>query len=104
MSKLQITISLIYFFAVVACIPLAFDFDGAIDTTWTFVLILLTLPFSLVSILFAWSLIHGAGLEFFTFMYLLFAGINVVWVNKIINHSRKGKMAEANRDDYTDSR
>ena len=66
----------IYMLAVVVCIFLAFDFEGAIDTLWTGVLILLTLPWSLVSILFAWALIHGAGLEFFAIIYLLFASIN----------------------------
>jgi hypothetical protein len=103
MSKSQITCSLIYFLAVVACIQLAFDYKGAIDTTWTFVLVLLTLPCSLISIIFAWSLIHGAGLEFFTYMYLLFAGINVVWVNTIINYSRKSKKADADRNDLSDA-
>jgi hypothetical protein len=66
----------IYLIAVVVCIFLAFDFDGRIDTAWTLVLIGLTLPWSLISIVFAWALIHGAGLEVFTFMYLVFAGLN----------------------------
>jgi len=62
--------------AVVVCIFLAFDFAGDINLAWTFALIGLTLPWSLVSIPFGWALIHGAGLGFFTFMYLAFAGLN----------------------------
>jgi len=60
----------IYLLAVVVCISLAFDFAGATNPDWTLVLIGLTLPWSLVSIIFAWGLLHGAGLEFFTFLYL----------------------------------
>ncbi len=66
----------IYMLAVFVCIFLAFDFEGAINTLWTGALIVLTLPWSLVSILFAWALIHGAGLEFFAVIYLLFASFN----------------------------
>ena len=74
--RFPIILTLLYVAAVLVCIPLAFDFKGAIDTTWTLVLIVLTLPWSIVSIFFAWSLIHGAGLGFLTFMYLAFACIN----------------------------
>jgi hypothetical protein len=66
----------IYLLAVVVCVFLAFDFAGAINFNWTLVLIALTLPWSMVSVIFVWGLIHGAGLEFFTFMYLTFAGLN----------------------------
>ena len=65
-----------YFVAIIICIALAFDFAGAINPFWTLVLIGLTLPWSLVSVLFAWALIHGAGLEFFTMLFLIFAGLN----------------------------
>lgn len=75
-TRFPIVLSALYLLTVIVCIPLAFDFKGAIDFDWTLVLIGLTLPWSLVSVVFAWSLIHGAGLEFFTFMYLLFAGLN----------------------------
>ena len=66
----------VYMIVVISCIPLAFDYIGRIDTTWLLVLIVLTLPWSLVSVLFAWSLFHGAGLEFFTVMYVVFGVIN----------------------------
>jgi hypothetical protein len=66
----------IYLLAVVVCIFLAFDFDGSTNLNWTLVLIGLTLPWSLISIFFAWSLLHGAALEFFTVIYLAFAGLN----------------------------
>jgi hypothetical protein len=42
---------------------MAFDFKGAINTTWTLVLILLTLPWSLVSIIFAWALIQTSNTQ-----------------------------------------
>ena len=77
-TRFPIIITALYLLTVFACIPLAFDFAGAINFNWTLVLIGLTLPWSLVSILFAWSLIHGAGLEFFTVMYLVFAGLNAI--------------------------
>jgi hypothetical protein len=75
-AKLPFLIIILYLGAVVLSISLAFDYEGAINTEWTLVLIALTLPWSLVSVIFAWSLIHGAGLEFFTVMYLVFAGVN----------------------------
>jgi hypothetical protein len=94
LSKAQLTVSAIYLVAVIACIPMAFDFSGSIDWAWTLVLIVLTLPCSLVSILFAWGLVHGAGLEFFSLVYLTLATLNVVWVNAIINWSRRNRIAE----------
>ena len=74
--KIPIIIIAIYLLMVIACILLAFNFAGDINPGWTLLLIGLTLPWSLISILFTWALIHGAGLEFFTFMYLVFAGLN----------------------------
>jgi len=102
-SKPQLIASYVYLLVVIVCLTLAFDFDGSVDTTWTLVLILLTLPCSLISILFAWALIHGAGLEFFTLMYLVFAGLNVLGVNAIINYSRKNRIAEANEHKKNES-
>ena len=81
MSKVRVSTSVAYLLLVVICIFLAFDFDGAIDLLWTLVLITLTLPGSLISILFTWSLIHGAGLGFFAFIYLVSAIFNVIVVN-----------------------
>jgi hypothetical protein len=94
LSNTQLAVSSIYLLAVIACIPMAFDFAGSINLVWTLVLIVLTLPCSLVSILFAWGLIHGAGLEFFSLMYVTLAILNVLWVNAIVNWSRKNRMAE----------
>jgi len=74
--KFPLVVIAIYLLAVVVCIFLAFDFAGAINLKWELALIGLTLPWSLASIVFAWALIHGAGLEFFAFMYLAFAGLN----------------------------
>lgn len=55
---------------------MAFDFTGRINSDWVLVLIGLTLPWSIVSVFFMWSLFHGAGLGFFTVLYLVFGGIN----------------------------
>ena len=65
-----------YTLVVLVLVLLAFDFEGRIRLGWTGVLILATLPWSVVSILFAWALIHGAGLGFFTLVYLTFGAIN----------------------------
>ena len=65
-----------YLLAVFLSILKAFNFAGSINSDWTEVVIGLTLPWSLVSVVFAWSLIHGANLEFFASMYMVFAGLN----------------------------
>lgn len=75
-SKFLFILPVIYLLAVIVCVLLAFDFTGRINSEWVLVLIGLTLPWSIVSVFFMWALIHGAGLEFFTVMYLVFAGIN----------------------------
>ena len=82
-SKLLFIVPVTYVLAVIGCVLLAFDYTGRIDSGWVLVLICLTLPWSIVSVLFVWSLIHGAGLEFFTVMYLLFAGINAFILYRI---------------------
>ena len=75
-SKFPFILPVIYLLAVIVCVLLAFDFTGRINSEWVLALIGLTLPWSVVSVFFMWSLVHGAGLEFFTVMYLVFAGIN----------------------------
>ena len=75
-SKVLFILPLVYLLAVIVSIVLAFDYSGSIDSDWVLVLLGLTLPWSIVSVFFVWSLIHGAGLEFFTVMFLVFAGIN----------------------------
>ena len=40
------------------------------DGDWLLVLVALTLPWSLISVVFIWSLVHGASLWFFWFVYL----------------------------------
>jgi hypothetical protein len=81
-SLLLYILPAIYLIAVIVCIGLAFDYSGQIDSDWILVLLGLTLPWSIVSVLFMWALFHGAGLEFFTVVYLLFAGINAVILNR----------------------
>ena len=75
-SQFPVVVVLLYLFAVGICLFIGFDFEGAIKPFWTLGLIILTLPWSIVSIIFSWALIHGAGLKFFAVMYLVFAGIN----------------------------
>jgi hypothetical protein len=61
------TITLVYGAAVVFC---AIRVLGYSDSDWLLILIALTLPWSLLSVLFIWSLIHGAMLGFFWLLYL----------------------------------
>src|SRR6267154_6150239 len=65
-SSLTITI-LVYGAAVVLC---AIRVVGYADGDWFLVLVALTLPWSLISVLFIWSLAHGASLWFFWLVYL----------------------------------
>jgi hypothetical protein len=78
-----------YILLVIVCIFLAFNFDGSIDADWTLILIALTLPFSFISFFFAWSLFHGAGLEFFTLIYLVSAGLNIYIASKLTKLLRR---------------
>jgi len=80
------TAGAIYLLLVFMCILYAFDFEGLIDPTWTLILILLTLPGSLISLPLAWALIHGAGLGFFALLYLGSAALNVFIVHRIVRH------------------
>jgi hypothetical protein len=86
----------IYYIAVITCIILAFDYDGNIDSDWTLILIGITLPLSIFSLIFMWSLMHGAALGFFTVLYgacgvanaaLIFAICKVIQV-KFINREK----------------
>jgi hypothetical protein len=95
---LPLVVVIVYVLAVIACIVQAFDFAGSINLNWTLVLIGLTLPWSLVSIVFVWSLIHGAGLEFFTGMYLVFSAINSLIFYWLYSKVRKLRLAKP-RDD-----
>ena len=81
----RVIISILYFSAVLGCIYKAFNFAGSTNSTWTLGVILLTLPLSVVSIFFAWSLLHGAGLETLTVIYLFFALINIMVANKLLS-------------------
>lgn len=92
MKKIQITVSIVYLSAVIACLLLAFDFQGEVNLNWAFALIALTLPCSAISIVFVWGLIHGAGLDFFTLFYLLCTGFNIYCFNAILNRLRKPKV------------
>jgi hypothetical protein len=71
-------IPVIYLVITVICIFLTFDFEGSTNIIGWLILSILTLPWSLISILFLWAIMHGAGLEFFAGMYLVFAVINTL--------------------------
>lgn len=55
---------------------LAFDFEGRTNSTAWEVLAILTLPWSIVSVLFLWAISHGSGLESFAIMYGVFGLVN----------------------------
>lgn len=91
-SKFPVVTVLLYLLAVGVCLFMGFDFEGAINLYWTLGLIVLTLPWSFISVIFSWALIHGAGLEFFAVMYLLFAGINsmlIYWFCSSLKRKQK---------------
>jgi hypothetical protein len=90
--KRYIVIPAVYFLAVLVCLLIAFDYDGYMRSSSAWLgAVVLTLPWSLVSVIFMWALFHGAGLEFFTVMYLLFAAINAYLLYRM---ALPGKMAK----------
>jgi len=91
--KKQFIIPVVYLLTVIIYIVLAFDFEGRLNSDWWLVLCAFTLPWSLVSVIFMWALFHGAGLEFFTVMYLFFAVINAFLIYLIAGPKNKiGKL------------
>ena len=87
--KTQYILPLIYFMLVVFCITQAFDYEGRLNSNWWLVLSGLTIPWSFIGFIFMWALIHGAGLEFFTIMYIFFALINGCLIYLIIKPKKK---------------
>jgi hypothetical protein len=89
-KKIEPTVAAIgYFVAVLILIFLAFDFDGDVRLVWLLLLLALTLPWSVVSLLFAWALMHGAGLGMFAVMYAAFASINAFIVRYLWSAFRR---------------
>jgi hypothetical protein len=82
----------IYLIAVAVSIFFSFNFEGSINAGWTLVLFVLTLPWSFVTILFMWALIHGAGLEMFTVMFFSFAVINSFLIYLIFGKNKSAKI------------
>jgi hypothetical protein len=78
-----------YFASVVISILFAFNFSGSINVVATLILLIITLPWSIISVPFVWALIHGAGLDFFTVLFLIFGGVNAFLLNLILNQCRK---------------
>ncbi|MBK9154820.1 MAG: hypothetical protein IPM25_11490 [Chloracidobacterium sp.] len=101
--KRHIVIPAIYFLIVLVCLLIAFDYDGYMRSSaaWL-VTVALTLPWSVVSIIFMWALFHGAGLEFFTIMYLAFAAVNAYVIYRMALPGKMTKFlyGKVNTDNY----
>ena len=89
--KWPLIVSILYLVAVFVLVFLAFDFTGRIHFNMLLALIALTLPWSMVSVIFMWALMHGAGLGFFAVMYAAFGFLNAFLINKIFG---TGKIKE----------
>ena len=76
-------VATLYLGVVLLCVVRGFDYAGSIRSEWVMGLVVLTLPWRLISVLFVWALIHGAGLEVFTFLYLAFAALNTFLLFRI---------------------
>jgi len=86
-QKIVLTSAGAYALVVFVLILLAFDFDGRIQPVWTLAVIGATLPWSLISILFVWALIHGAGLDVFAVVSLAFGALNGCLIGLLISSS-----------------
>ena len=53
----------------------------------------LTLPWSIISVVFMWALVHGAGLGFFAVMYFSFAIINSFFIYKLFGAPQPDEMS-----------
>ena len=73
---LRLIPSAVYLILVGLCIYLAFDFDGKTDGLFWLILLLMTYPWSIVTLFFSWALMHGAGLEIFSMLYFLCGLLN----------------------------
>jgi hypothetical protein len=76
MPRLALTTSvLVYAAAVLVC---TIRVVGYADNDWLAALLVLTLPWSLASLPFLWSLIHGGSVGFFWLVYLAGGAVNSV--------------------------
>ena len=80
---LHVILPTVYAVAVIICLSLAFDFDGRVNGTWTLILFWLTLPWSVVMMVFAWPIFHGARLESFAVLFLGLGGLNAYLMNRL---------------------
>ena len=90
LSKWSFIAAAIYFVCVLIAIICAFDFEGRTNMQAWGVLTLLTLPWSIVSVLFIWEILHGAGLEVFAVMYGAFGLLNA-WLLYLLFRTLKFK-------------
>jgi len=70
-----VTLVVLYAAAVLAC---TIRVVGYTDNDWLAALLVLTLPWSLASLPFLWSLIHGGSAGFFWLVYLAGGLVNAV--------------------------
>ena len=78
-AKVTATKTLVYLLLIlVACTILSLNISGTVDIVLVIILFFLTFPWSLVTILFLWALLHEAGLGILSYLYFLFAIINVI--------------------------
>jgi hypothetical protein len=75
-EKIIATMAGVYVLAVLILLVLGFGIDSEVSGLCFLMVIVMTLPWSIVSVLFLWSLAHGAGLGGFSSLYLLFGVIN----------------------------
>ncbi len=90
LRKREFLIPAIYLIFVTVCIFVAFDFEGRIVPIAWIVLLVITLPWSIISIFFGWAIIHGVALEFFAVMYFGFAIVNAFFIYLIAKPKIKG--------------
>jgi hypothetical protein len=82
----------VYMTAVIICIFQGFNFEGSIEGGWIAVLLIITFPWSMITIPFMWALIHGAGLELYAVIYVFFAIINSYLIYKMFAFKKPSEM------------
>ncbi len=89
--KKRVVLAVVYLAIVIALIFAAFDFRGAVHPIPLLVLVAMTLPFSVLSYIGIWALIHGADIGCFSIFYLTCAAVNVWLVGRWLERRRAGR-------------
>ncbi|HLG59215.1 MAG TPA: hypothetical protein VI485_27990 [Vicinamibacterales bacterium] len=94
MSRIALrNVASVYLGMVITLVVLALDFSGSVDIPWLLALIVSTLPLSGASMLGAWALIHGAGLEVFA-VFFVGCGVFDVWATSRILRALSERRAQ----------